>query len=175
MSIRNRVASWTLLLITLGLFVGSLSPVALAWNVTSSIPRGLYLTTKTTEATAVTYGDIVCFKFVEPSWAKGRMYVPQGLKICKPVVGLPGDALIVNASELLIQPAKQEGTRIPVPTVDSKGRHINPAVRESGVVPPGHVFLVSTYKPNSLDSRYLGAIPRESLTNKISPLWLLKD
>lgn len=148
-------------------------PYGLAWNLTSSIPEGLYFSQVLGPSDQVSRGDIVCDQYVAPSWARGRDYGAPKLRMCKPVVGLAGDQVSVRGSRIRItstqNPAGVEALLLPT---DSKGRAMPQEVNPTGPVPLDTVFLMSTYRSNSLDSRYLGPIPRAALTHKVFPLWV---
>jgi conjugative transfer signal peptidase TraF len=156
----------------IGLYVRYV-PYGLAWNLTPSIPEGLYLSQKLTAHDALKRGDVACFQYVAPAWAVSRDYGAPKLRMCKPVVGLPGDRVAVDGSKVELTP--QDGgpaTAVRLLAQDSKGRPMPQAVNANGVVAPDTVFMLSTYRENSLDSRYLGAIPRAVITHRVSPLWV---
>jgi type IV secretory pathway protease TraF len=43
------------------------------------------------------------------------------------------------------------------------------------VIPPGEVWLVSTFSPRSWDSRYFGPVPASAIVSALTPLWVFTD
>ena len=107
----------------------------------------------------------------------------------KRVIGLPGDRLRIDAKQVYLngraleEPYKVHGTPYLEPYRDTfpapPNRHVErPAVRmlaenvKGGelVVPAGMYFALGDNRDNSLDSRYWGFVPRESIIGK--PLFI---
>ena len=148
-----------------------LSPWSLCWNATHSIPLGLYAAQRLDAQSELQPGDIVCYYPTTPSWAVGRDYFVPGIRVCKPIVGVAGDEITSTEHEVRIH-SQTRGTHLEVPMLDrdSKGRELPAHAGTSLILASDQVFLVSTYAPNSLDSRYLGPVAREALTHRIYPL-----
>jgi type IV secretory pathway protease TraF len=53
--------------------------------------------------------------------------------------------------------------------VDSAGRRL-PHEGQSGIVPPGEVWVMSDFAEKSFDSRYFGAIPAEAIEGRVKPV-----
>lgn len=152
-----------------GMLYKSFVPHALVYNSTPSLERGVYLASELSaqEASAAAYGQALCFRFQAPDWAKDRNYMPEGMRVCKPVAGLPGDELVAEGSRLTVRQARTGNTaHFDVLEKDSKGRDVQPALR-SGTIPEGHVLLLSDRVSNSFDSRYIGLLPMSRLTHKV--------
>ncbi len=148
-------------------------PYAIGWNTTSSIPLGIYFSEKY-HAQAPALGDLLCFRYEAPAWAADRGYAPPGQRFCKPVAGLPGDELLMDADKLTVVHADGSRKSFPVLTADSKGRAMSHAALQLGPIPSGSYLLVSDYKTNSFDSRYLGLIAQSRVTHQVWPL-LVQD
>ncbi len=148
-------------------------PYALALNTTASIPRGLYLS-KLAQGSVLEKGQAVCFAYRAPAWAANRAYFEEGRRLCKFVAGLPGDRVEVSGGVLTVfQPDESRpSTSADLSSTDSKGRPLPANALISGGIPPGQVLLLAPANPNSLDSRYLGLIPREQVSHLIWPLWV---
>lgn len=145
-------------------------PYSLAYNVTPSIPVGLYLAKEAT-VSDVKVGDLVCIQHALPDWAASRRYLPPGIKLCKylaaksgDIVDREGDALRVHA------PSGESGYSVEMAHVDSKGRELPQDALRNGPVPEGFVLVLAPDNARSLDSRYLGYIPEEEIVQQIWPL-----
>ncbi len=148
-------------------------PYGLAWNRTPSIPLGLY-GTLTYDRQVLKRGDLVCFAYQAPSWAESRKYAPEGTRLCKPIAGVPGDELQVDASRVTVRGSDGYELSVELKNVDTKGRPMPLNALVSGAIPRGQYLLLATYLPNSYDSRYLGLIPQERISHRAWPL-LTKD
>jgi conjugative transfer signal peptidase TraF len=145
------------------LVVASVTARRFTWNLTPSLPRGLYLLLP---GTSPTRGAIVLFDVPTSArpFAVTRHYLPSGARLLKRVVGLPGDRVCVAGSAVFINGR----VFAPVLLSDSRGRHLEP-VSFCGPIPPDEVF-VATPTPLSFDSRYFGPIPLAALT-VVQPVW----
>jgi conjugative transfer signal peptidase TraF len=153
----------TIILSTIPVATARLLAPSLTWNVSTSLPRGLYvLEPRATPAR----GSIVSFP--APASAAEliatRGYLPARSALLKIVVGLPGDRACVGGDVLLVN-GQAWGA---VAKRDLVGRPLAP-FPFCGVIPPGHAF-VATSAPRSFDSRYFGPVALSSLT-VAWPLW----
>lgn len=146
----------------------------LALNGTPSVPVGLYLAHKTTEAVAP--GDLVCVSSAAlPSWARDRHYLPDGMRLCKRVAASSQGWVFRERDRLAVcnteDPCKESVLR----TVDSKGRALTPAFPEGpSDIPAGFIYLHSEH-PKGLDSRYLGLLPSNAVVLRLTPLLVSGD
>jgi conjugative transfer signal peptidase TraF len=137
----------------------------LRWNLTDSLPRGLYARWSATSAPS--RGDIVAFDVPENvrQLVLGRGYLPSHTQLFKRVAAGPGDHVCLHDGRYEVN-----GTVLgPILATDSAG-HPLPSARFCGRVPPD-TYFVATSKPRSFDSRYFGALPRSALRDRLTPLW----
>jgi conjugative transfer signal peptidase TraF len=133
------------------------------WNLTPSLPRGLYLLDRTATAER---GAVVALR--PPALAAElialRDYLPVGASLLKIVVALPGDRVCVDERSFTAN-----GWWIgAVASQDSAGRPLVPFLF-CGVVPDGRAFVATTSRL-SFDSRYFGPVPLSDLTVAV-PAW----
>jgi conjugative transfer signal peptidase TraF len=157
----------TLLLVALVAFSVCAAAVLAArrvvWNLTPSVPVGLYLRRV---GARVTVGSTVVLPV--PARARSlvleRHYLPPGAVLLKRVVALPGDRVCLDGETYLVN-----GRALArVGRADSRGRSL-PLYRFCGEVPRGRAF-VATAAPLSFDSRYFGPVDLSTLT-VVTPLW----
>ncbi|MQB33955.1 conjugative transfer signal peptidase TraF [Rhizobium rhizogenes] len=141
-------------------------------NLTPSEPLGLWRIEALNRSTEV--GDLVFIcppsnaSFIE---ALERGYLRRGLcrggfaPLIKTIVALPGDRVVISGEVVI------DDRPIPASAVratDGAGRAIHPY--PGGVVPPGHLFLHSSFA-SSYDSRYFGPIPASGLLGQARPVF----
>ena len=146
-------------------------PVGITWNRTASLPIGLYWHTKVEGQPE--YGDLSCFPYRTPQWAQSRSYFPHGSRLCKRVIGLPGDSIVAKGDRLDI--CRPDGTCQDAGRVmphDSAGRAV-PAALLPSPIPEGYAYLGVPESTMSFDSRYLGLIVIGDLDRTIHPLWIV--
>lgn len=141
----------------------------LVWNVSASVPIGLYAV-RPIGVLAVT--DLVVARSPEPvaRWLDERRYLPTGAPLIKRIAGLSGqkicrDGLAVSVDGIVMALAQ---------TRDHAERPL-PVWRGCFTLLSGEVFLLNWDEPASLDGRYFGAFPIESLVGCAAPLWTKED
>lgn len=143
-------------------------------NASSSAPTGLWRISKI-EPSEVRKGMIVsvCAPAVgivskmRNSFflAAGDCELTKTEPLLKPIAAVAGDEVVLRAG----QPVLVNGISIP----NSKARKSMPAWTEGTYrVPPGQVWLISSFNKNSFDSRYFGAVPVENIRGQASPIWI---
>lgn len=134
-------------------------------NLTSSVPRGLYVLTP---STTLTRGMLVVFPppVAVASLLVTRGYLAPQTPLLKPVAALPGETVCVQDDGVFIQ-----GVFVaPVSPVDHLGRPL-PRWRGCVTLGAGEVFLLSTWHPRSFDGRYFGPVAVASLLGRATPVW----
>jgi conjugative transfer signal peptidase TraF len=147
--------------ITVG--VGACTGRHFLWNLSPSLPRGLYLL----EPSRVPRrGAVVAFEPPPLAAAEvaARHYLPEGASLLKIVAALPGDRVCLHESAFVVN-GESLG---PIVRRDSAGRPLTP-FDFCGRVPPGRAFVATTTQL-SYDSRYFGPVALSSLTVAV-PAW----
>lgn len=144
-------------------------PYSISWNVTASIPTGLYFSTEYA-GRALVRGEVACFPYKAPEWAKERHYFPEGFQLCKYVLGLPGDVVSAQADALTLQQVGSERKKFAYAAADSKGRQLSHAAWDAEPLKEGQYAFIAPAHTNSLDSRYLGSISKNQVTRTLVPL-----
>ncbi|MFN3945284.1 MAG: S26 family signal peptidase [Allosphingosinicella sp.] len=140
-------------------------PTRLVWNVTESVPLGLYAVRPIGE---LKVADLVVSQPPEPlaAFLADGGYLGRGAPLLKRVAALPGQTVCRVG---------------PVVTVDGetwavardRDRHGRPMPVWSGclTLAESEVLLLNWEEPASLDGRYFGPLPRSSIVGRAVPLW----
>jgi conjugative transfer signal peptidase TraF len=137
----------------------------LIWNVSASVPIGLYLFTPP-DRLRVT--DLVV---VEPSRAVAdflaeRSYLPRGVPLLKRVLALPGQTVCRRNLTVIVDGIEVGTAR----ENDYLGRAL-PIWEGCRLLAGGEIFVMNWQSPNSLDGRYFGPIAITSIVGRATPLW----
>jgi conjugative transfer signal peptidase TraF len=127
-------------------------------NVSPSVPVGLYRLAPL--SVPLERGTLV----VLPVPASVQPWHSSWVPLLKPVAGVAGDVVCVQERGLWI-----DGVLVGLVWRAADGKPWPQVTPGCGVVPEGKVFLASQ-APNSLDSRYFGAVPITTLTAQAFPL-----
>ncbi len=96
-------------------------------------------------------GDIIVFKFPkDPS-----------KEFIKRVIGLPGDHIKIVNGQVFIN-----GKKLNEPYVKFRSSEVFPPGRSEFVVPANSFFVMGDNRPNSLDSRFWGTVPKKLIVGK---------
>ncbi len=138
----------------------------LIWNASASTPIGLYAVHP---IGSPHIGDLVV---VTPPrrlamFLARRRYLPRGAPLLKHVVALPGQTVCRTDRTITVDGAV-EGDAL---ARDRRGRPL-PVWRGCRAVATGEVFLMNR-RPDSLDSRYFGALPGTSIVGRAEPVWIM--
>ena len=148
----------------------------LSWNLSDSMPPGIWRLVDPFFDTAKGKGQVV--RFCPPASAvfleaKARGYIPTGrcpgglAPLLKPVVAVPGDVVAIGA-DVRVNGVKIAGSeRL---AADGQGRRL--PVPLGGVVPEGYVWMVSSYDARSFDSRYFGKVATATIEGVMVPYWI---
>ncbi|QGM97271.1 S26 family signal peptidase [Methylocystis parvus] len=145
-------------------FAGNHAPL-LVWNASTSAPIGYYAV-RPAGALAIT--DLIVARPPEPlaEWLAARGYLPKSALLIKRVAALPGQK--VCRTDLTIS---VDGSAVAEANArDHVGRDLP---RWSGCfkLRPGEVFLLNWDHPASLDGRYFGVLPVDSIVGRAQPIW----
>jgi len=136
----------------------------LLWNASASAPLGLYRVRKTDHPHV---GQLVAILPPEPlaRWMAGRHYLPEGVPLLKHVSALPGQRICRNGVTITID-GKSIGT---AKLRDSRG-HALPVWRGCRTVPANALFLMNPSIRDSLDGRYFGTLPADTMLGQAIPI-----
>lgn len=168
----RRVAWLTLIPVLLGIC----SIAGLRLNLTSSMPVGLYLTTRG----PLTRGSTVlaCLPAGVALEARLRGYVSRGglcphgtMPVGKPILALPGDTVTVTPTALVLNGRiVANSARL---AADRNGRSLPQLPYGEYHVKDGELWLVSNYSRLSFDSRYFGPVNETQVQARVRALWVL--
>jgi conjugative transfer signal peptidase TraF len=135
-------------------------PTRLIWNVSESVPLGLYAVTT---GAPIRHGTVVAVA-PPPTLARfmaERGYLGPGAPMLKTVAALPSDKVCrrgvrISVNDAVIARAKKR---------DSKGRDL-PVWRGCHRLLQGEIFLVNSGVADSMDGRYFGVLPRAAIIGK---------
>lgn len=116
------------------------------------------------KSSSIKRGDIVAIQGHTPHYVGDHIFT-------KRVVGLPGDQIIRNKTQLTLK--AQNGAfsiTLPLLTKTKEGRPLTPLSLD--VVPEGYCFVIGDH-PRSFDSRYeeFGLVPMEKIYGKAVLKW----
>ncbi len=140
-------------------------PVKLIWNATASAPIGFYTGEP---ADALDVPELVAIMPPEPLAALmvERGYIARGVPLLKRVLGLPGQR-VCRAGRTITVNGIEMGEAL---ERDSLGRDL-PVWQGCRVIGDDQLFLMNWEVRDSLDGRYFGPIPADSVIGRALPLW----
>ena len=144
-------------------------------NTTGSLPMGIYKL----KAGTPTRGDVVLIctpKGIPRDTARTRGYLSPSLgcggtqSLLKPVAAIAGDRVALDGRGFTVNgtllpnsaPLAKDGMGRPMPTDGRTPLH---------TVPPGKLWLISTFSPHSYDSRYFGRVDVEAVKSVAVSWW----
>jgi len=137
----------------------------LIWNASASAPIGLY-----TVRTAADLGvaDLVAVDAPEPlaGFLNQREYLPRGVPLMKRIAALPGQTVCRNASTVTVDTIAM-GEAL---ARDRRGREL-PVWQGCRKLSADEIFLMNWDVQDSLDGRYFGPVPKNSIVGRALPLW----
>ena len=147
--------------------------VGIRINASTSLPLGLYKETSDSRAPLIEF----CPQEPYARFAAGRGYrsvgnCPDGAApLMKPVVAKSGDIVDVSSLGITVNGLLLPNTA--PRNQDSKGRPMEPWPSGRYRVPPGFIWVASSYNPWSFDSRYFGPVPVGIIRGRLKPLLTL--
>lgn len=157
--------------------LASLCRVAgLVFNLTPSIPRGIYEATSVPREKQAGYYILFCPDQKWPGFANNPNYrksyvgnCPDGEEaLIKPVSAWPGDTVTTTPNGVAVNGAIILNST--PNTKDPFGKDLHPYAYGSYQVPAGQLWVVSNYSSRSFDSRYFGPIPVASIRTWLKPV-----
>jgi conjugative transfer signal peptidase TraF len=135
------------------------------WNLTGSVPIGLY---KVRPARDLTVTTLVVAYPPEPlaTWLAQRRYLPRGVPLLKPILALEGQT-VCRAGPVITVDGRKRGA---ASEQDHRGRPL-PVWQGCRVIGEGEIFLMNPDEPASLDGRYFGPIPIAAIAGLAEPMW----
>lgn len=136
------------------------------WNATASAPEGLY---DLQRDRAWGRHDLVAVRPPKPlaAWLDARGYAPSGVLLIKRVAALSPSIVCRDGAAVTIDRVAVARAEVR----DHAGRRL-PVWSGCRVLAADDVFLLNPAR-GSLDSRYLGPLPRASVVGRVAPLWLI--
>lgn len=117
-------------------------------------------------------GDVVAFRtdLLNPDLLNS-FRIPKGEIYLKRVVGLPGERLSIEEGFLLVNGHALDKTPGFINGDFVLMGSFLGATNHEYVVPPNSLFVIGDNHPNSLDSRYFGAVPRKSVIGRATKIY----
>jgi conjugative transfer signal peptidase TraF len=139
------------------------------WNVSESVPIGLYHVGPAVELDVT---DLVVAMPPEPlaTFLAAGGYLPRDVPLIKRVIALPGQTVCRNGLTIVVDGIDMGSAR----ARDHRGRAL-PSWQGCRIVSRGEVFLMNWDEPASLDGRYFGPIPVAAVVGRAYPLWTFED
>jgi conjugative transfer signal peptidase TraF len=137
----------------------------LVWNVSESAPIGLYRVRSASEPFA---GDLVVAYPPEAlaDFLAEQGYLSPAIPLIKRVLAVAGQTVCRNELLVTVDGRPMGAAR----HRDRKGRLL-PVWQGCRVVAAGEVFLMNRDAPDSLDGRYFGPLPVDTIAGRAEPLW----
>lgn len=167
---------WTIAPLAVGLVVGSSYAGGIRWNMTPSMPLGLYRVKPI--QSAVSRGEVVtlCLEPEPAAFGRERGYLtggecPNNVELLiKTVVAIPGDEVKVSDNGLSVNDIPSPHSK--ALSIDDLGRSIQAVETGTYSVGKEQVWVIGDCDPRSYDSRYYGAVPIENLRGRAIPLFV---
>jgi len=144
--------------------VGPRTPL-LIWNASASVPVGLY------RVQPPRHLDVTDLVVVRPPDALAGFlaeggYLPRGVPLLKRIAALLGQQVCRTGIAVTVD-GVPFGEAL---TQDRRGRAL-PVWQGCSTLADDQVFLLNPERPDSLDGRYFGPVPRDSIVGKALPIW----
>lgn len=144
--------------------IGEASPRYI-WNVSNSVPTGLY---RLHPAGRLTVTELVAVQPPEPlaTFLALNGYLPIGVPMLKRVLALQGQTVCREAFAITVDGIAMGEAR----PRDRRGRPL-PSWHGCHVLSEGEVFVMNWQSADSLDGRYFGPIPTSAVIGRAVPMW----
>lgn len=157
------VAALTCVTVTASLFVSM--PTRLVWNVSASVPTGLYAVSS---PHPLRRGDLIAVAPPEPlaTWLIERGYIGRDAPLLKRIEALSGAQVCREGLRVTVDGA----VRAIAHERDRFGRAL-PHWSGCRSVADDELFLLNVDQAASLDGRYFGPLPQSSIIGRATPVW----
>jgi conjugative transfer signal peptidase TraF len=137
----------------------------LLWNVSASVPMGLYAVHP---AGALHVGELLIVAPPEPlaSLLDQRRYLPKGVPLLKHILALPSQTVCRTEPTIIV-----DGLAIGVALDKDHLGRLLPVWHGCRLIAAGQVFLMNRQSPDSFDGRYFGPLPTIAIVGRAEPLW----
>jgi len=137
----------------------------LIWNTTASTPTGLYVLGPVGPLRSL---ELVAVRPPEPiaSYLADGGFLPKGVPLLKHVMALPGQTVCRVRDAIVIDHLEVGAAQ----THDHLSRLL-PRWSGCRTLQPSEVFLMNPTMRDSLDGRYFGPLPMNSIIARAVPLW----
>jgi conjugative transfer signal peptidase TraF len=144
--------------------IGEASPRYI-WNVSNSVPTGLY---RLHPAGRLTVAELVAIQPPEPlaTFLDLNGYLPVRVPMLKRVLALRGQTVCREAFAITVDGIAMGEAR----ARDGRGRPL-PSWQGCHVIGEGVLFVMNWQSADSLDGRYFGPIPISAVIGRAVPMW----
>ncbi len=141
-------------------------PTRLVWNVSASVPTGLYVVRPTAPLRP---GVLAAVMPPEPlaTWMVEGGYLGRGVPLLKRVEALPGTRVCRHGNVVTVAGRPRAIAR----DRDRRGHHL-PHWSGCVIVGEGQLFLLNADHPGSLDGRYFGPLPRKTVLGRATLIFV---
>jgi conjugative transfer signal peptidase TraF len=139
------------------------------WNVSESVPTGLYQVQPARDLTVTTL--VVAYP-PEPlaTFLADRGYLPRDVPLIKRILALPGQTACRTGPTVAV-----DGIEMGVARDRDRSGRVLPVWEGCHILAGDEVFLMNWHEPASLDSRYFGPIPLHAIVGRAVPLWTFEE
>jgi conjugative transfer signal peptidase TraF len=153
----------------IGATAGSKTALRYVWNVSGSVPTGLYRVRLVRDLTVTTLVAAYPPESLATWLAEGR-YLARGVPLLKRILALERQRVCRIGPVITVDGRKVGAAR----EQDHSGRLL-PVWQGCRVIGHGEVFLMNPDEPASLDGRYFGPIPLAAIAGLAEPIWTFAE
>jgi conjugative transfer signal peptidase TraF len=139
------------------------------WNVSESVPTGLY---QVQPAPDLTVATLVVAYPPEPlaTFLADRDYLPRDVPLIKRILAMSGQTVCRIGPTVAV-----DGIEMGVARDRDRSGRVLPVWEGCHILAGDEVFLMNWDEPASLDGRYFGPIPLNAIVGRAVPLWILEE
>ncbi len=139
------------------------------WNLTPSVPLGLYAVQSPDRLTVTTLVVATPPEPLATALSDGG-YLPRGVPLLKRIFALSGQTVCRRGAQITVDGI----TAAPARERDLRG-HPLPVWQGCRVIADDEIFLMNWDASDSLDGRYFGPLPRSAVVARAVPIWTDED